>query len=1033
MTGHDIESRPLFPADSSFEEPATGEFPGAAASETDNVLAMLRHWVRTTPAAVAVTDGERTLSYADLDAMSGRLAEHLRLRGAARGSLVAIHLPRSAAIVVAALAVLKTGAAYVPLDDDLPPERLRHILGDSGADLVLAPPDVPAATLLTGTAALVPWPADGTGAQDAADSGAETIPSVSAAPASEHDDLAYVIYTSGSTGRPKGVQIDHGSLTHLLRGALGVLPARAPGAVWSMAHSFSFDFSVWEMWGCLCSGGRLVVVPRAVVRDPAEFAALLVREKVTDLSCTPSAFRQLSPRLLESRHEASLRHIVFGGEALTPSDVAPWLRAEVPATHLINMYGITEITVHGTHRLLSERDLLDAGRSVIGSPLPGYTTRVVREGTVTEVPAGEAGELLVGGRGVARGYLNRPELTAERFVQVPCDGGTERMYRSGDLVRRLPDGGLEYLGRIDRQVKLRGFRIELGEIEAALTRHPAVSAAVAAVWTSPSDAHDQRLVAWVVPTAPDASPTHRRLAAYLADRLPQHMIPALHLAVDHIPLTANGKADSSRLPDPGPMLSAGHPTDSSGAGAPAGSGDGPGTAAEHTLLAVVRSVLGDRDHRLSDTFFAAGGDSLTAIRVVAELGEHGYTLNLTDFFRSTSLRDTARLLRPAAGPRREAPAPFSLLPPGDQAALPEGLEDAYPATMLQEGMLFEIRRSPQALPYHVCSSTALDRAVRPEEARNAVTELTRAHPVLRTSFVTGSSGGTVRRVHREARIAVDFVDWSSYDAAETERALHAFVEAESLRPIDHSLAPLCTFTFFRTGAGDWAAITHPHTVLDGWSVARLVQDLRGRLGGQPVPTAPDLAPRHLVLENAACGGESKEFWAAALAGATSERMPVRHRTAAGRHSETWFALPEGLGEQLVATSRKLDIPLKSLYFAAHMRLAHHWTASGAPVVSGLVCNGRPEVTEATAATGLFLNTVPVVLPELPQSWAALAGRLFDLETQLLPHRRTPLPVIRSCAPGPLHPDLSFNYVDFASTGAPSVPSPESSRTETPCC
>ncbi|HEY0781006.1 MAG TPA: amino acid adenylation domain-containing protein, partial [Thermoanaerobaculia bacterium] len=483
-----------------------------------------------TPRAVAVCHGLDELNYGELHARAERLARRLTALGVGPEHLVAVCMERSLSTVVAPLAVLLAGAAYLPLDPAYPDERLAFVLADARPSAILThrallprlPTDVPAICL-----------------DDPEPPAAETPPVLRRA---LPENLAYVIYTSGSTGRPKGVQVTHANAVRLFA-ATRERFAFSASDVWTLFHSFAFDFSVWEMWGALLHGGRLVVVPQAIARSPVELHRLLADEGVTVLNQTPSAFRALA-RLDETEAGpplAALRLVVFGGEALDPESLRPWLaRYGDRRPRLGNMYGITETTVHVTERPLAKAD---AGGAVspIGAPLRDLAVHLLdRAGQ--PVPLGVPGEIHVGGAGLARGYLGRPELTAERFVPDPWSalpGG--RLYRSGDLARRLPDGDLAYLGRGDRQVKVRGHRIELGEIEAALAAEPEVAAAVVLAEGGGEDG--VRLTAYVVADASDLAALRDRLRR----RLPEPMIPAGWVALAALPLTENGKVDRRAL------------------------------------------------------------------------------------------------------------------------------------------------------------------------------------------------------------------------------------------------------------------------------------------------------------------------------------------------------------------------------------------------------------------------------------------------------------------------------------------------------
>ena len=457
---------------------------------SESIPVLFAAQVARTPDAVAISCGDTATTYRDLEEAANRLAQLLVGQGAGPGQRVALMVPRSARAVVAILAVLKTGAAYVPIDPALPADRIDFMLAD-------------AAPIAAVTTANLAERLDGRGVRvvDVDDPAVDTQPGLP--PAAPHpEDIAYLIYTSGTTGVPKGVAVTHRNVAQLLEAVSKEVPL---AGVWSQCHSLAFDYSVWEIWGALLHGGRLVVVPDSVVRSPQDFHALLVAERVSVLSQTPSAFYALqtadalAPEL-GSRLE--LETVVFGGEALEPQRLRPWLDHHPRSPRLVNMYGITETTVHASFREILAGDV-DSPVSPVGLPL-AHLAFFVLDGSLRRVPAGVVGELYVAGGGVSAGYVGRPGLTGSRFVACPFGGTGTRMYRTGDLVRWRADGQLEYTGRADEQVKIRGYRIELGEIEAALAAHPRVTHAVAAARPTPSTenaadgASDKQLVGYVV-------------------------------------------------------------------------------------------------------------------------------------------------------------------------------------------------------------------------------------------------------------------------------------------------------------------------------------------------------------------------------------------------------------------------------------------------------------------------------------------------------------------------------------------------------
>ncbi|MDN3360150.1 non-ribosomal peptide synthetase [Actinomadura sp. DC4] len=540
-----------------------------------------------TPDAVAVMFEDTALTYAELDAAANRLAWHLIGLGVGPERLVAVALPRTAELVVALLAVLKAGAGYVPVDPDYPAARVEFMLADAAPACLVTTAEA-AEGLPGGVTTVVLGDPDVAACPDRAPADADrTAPLTGAHP-------AYVIYTSGSTGTPKGVLVPHRNVVSLVESAGRVFDLGA-GDVWSLFHSYAFDFSVWELWGALLLGGRVVVVPYAVSRSPQEFLGLVAGEGVTVLSQTPSAFYQLMRAEEESMAEAALRYVVFGGEALEPARLREW-QGRHPAPVLVNMYGITETTVHVTYVRL---DREQAG-SVVGRPLPN--TRVfVLDALLRPVPPGVVGEMYVAGAGLARGYKDRAGLTAERFVACPFGASGERMYRTGDLARWTSEGELVFAGRADAQVKIRGFRVEPGEVEAALAGHPSVGQ-VAVIARQDRPGH-RRLVAYVVPAGDGAD--EAGLREFAAGALPEYMVPAAVVAVPELPLTPSGKLDRAALPVPD---FAGQVT-----------GREPRTPEERAMCELFAEVLGLDRVGADDGFFDLGGDSLLALRLIARI------------------------------------------------------------------------------------------------------------------------------------------------------------------------------------------------------------------------------------------------------------------------------------------------------------------------------------------------------------------------------------------------------------------------------
>ena len=552
-----------------------------------------------TPNAVALVFEKQQLSYAELNARANQLAHYLIGLGVGPETLVGICMERSIDMVVGILGILKAGGAYVPFELAYPKERLSFMLQDTKTPVLVT--DSSVLERLPGHEAKVvcldtDWNRIG---QES------TRNPTSRATA---QNLAYVIYTSGSTGSPKGVLVDHHNVARLFK-ATDDWFHFDQSDVWTFFHSYAFDFSVWELWGALLYGGRLVIVPHLISRSPEAFYDLLCAEQVTVLNQTPSAFRQLmqAENSLPARKELALRYVIFGGEALEMESLKPWFdRHPDDAPQLINMYGITETTVHVTYFPVTS-DVRDRG-SVIGVRIPDLSVHVLNQ-HLQLVPEKVAGEIFVGGAGLGRGYLNRPDLTAERFVPNPfATKPGERLYRAGDLARHLPDGNLEYAGRIDHQVKIRGFRIELGEIESVLRQHEAVKEAL--VIAREDVTCERILVAYVVPHPNSASPDQilNEIRSVLKERLPEYMIPAAFVILDALPLTSNGKVDRRALPVPTthrPALETDYAE--------------PQSRLQQTIADIWQEVLNVERVGIHDNFFDLGGHSLLLTRAHARL------------------------------------------------------------------------------------------------------------------------------------------------------------------------------------------------------------------------------------------------------------------------------------------------------------------------------------------------------------------------------------------------------------------------------
>ncbi|HEU4451768.1 MAG TPA: amino acid adenylation domain-containing protein, partial [Longimicrobium sp.] len=882
-----------------------------------------------TPDGVAVTCRGDALTYAALDARASRLARRLAREGAGPETRVALLLERSVDLVVALLAVLKTGAAYVPIDPAYPAERAAYMLDNSGARLVV-------------TQESLGERVDGRGVPvlrvDADRSEIEREDDSPLAVEVDPESLAYVIYTSGSTGRPKGVGVTHANV-HRLFTATDPWFGFGGDDVWTLFHSAAFDFSVWEIWGALLYGGRLVVVPFEVSRSPEDFHRLLVDEGVTVLNQTPSAFRQLiqADGASAERDRLALRWVVFGGEALEPATLRPWVeRHGDRAPRLINMYGITETTVHVTWRPITRAEVAGGAASVIGGAIPDLRL-YVRDPRGSPQPVGVAGELYVAGAGVSRGYLGRPALTAERFVPDPFSGRPGgRLYRTGDLARWVAAGELEYLGRIDQQVKIRGFRIETGEIEAALLAHPAVrEAAVVAREDAPGE---KRLAAYLA-LREGMEADAAALRAHLKESLPEYMVPAAFVALDRLPLTSNGKLDRRALPAPDERAS------------PSGGEDAPRTAAEAAIAAAWAEVLRRDRVGVHENFFEVGGDSILSIQLVARARRGGWVLTPGQVFLHPTVAGLAEVAVAANGsaPAEGAASGEAPLTPVQHWFFEQELE--APAHWNQGFLL---------VPREPLDPAALGRAL---------DALLAHHDALRLRFTRGEDGWRQAYAAPGGTVPLDV----RTVPADLLQAAAAGVHAG----MDLAAGPLFRAALFLLeGGGERLLLAAHHLVVDGVSWRVLLDDLqaayRAALRGDP----PVLPPRtasyggwaERLAEHARTGEVRREgaHWTEASSRALPA-LPADHAEGPNTvgHAEVVEAVlgaeeTDALLRELPRSSRaRVDEAL----LAALARAFAAWTGERRLAVT-LEGHGREELFEGvdlSRTVGWFTALYPVVV------------------------------------------------------------------------
>jgi amino acid adenylation domain-containing protein len=939
---------------------------------------------RRTPEVPALTHEGVTLSYSELNHRANQLARWLRLHGATLESRVGLCLERSPDLVVGLLGILKAGGAYVPLDPAVPRDRLATMIEDSGVQIVVAEKTTAAALPDTVCPILL----------DEDRGQLNALPAGDLAPLADGNSLAYVIYTSGSTGRPKGVLVTHANVTRLFDASQSWFGFNEQD-VWTLFHSYAFDFSVWEIWGALLYGGRLVIVPFEISRSPDLFLDLLAREKVTVLNQTPSAFAQLathsnppSPGRREGVWERGLggegllRLVIFGGEALDPATLAPWFaRHGDENPRLVNMYGITETTVHVTYRPLRAADAYGVRRSPIGAPIPDLSLAIM-DPRLQPAPLGVPGELAVGGAGLARGYLDRPGLTAERFVPDPAGNHPgARLYRSGDLARFLPTGDIEYLGRIDHQVKIRGFRIELGEIEALLAAHPGVREAVVTVREDRSGG--RRLVAYV---AGDVNADSLRQP--LRERLPDYMVPAAFVVLDALPLTANGKVDRKALPEP--------ERQSAGEGYLA-----PRTPVEEILAGLWADLFGlaaGERIGVDDHFFDLGGHSLLATRLVAAVRDvFRVDLPLRLLFERPTLEGLAQAITEAQE--------LGVVPDAaDLVALPRHPgENRFPVSLSQ---LDEWRLDQRVLGNPILNIPAPLRIEGPLAVPAliaALRGLVRRHEVFRTRFAL-DQGEPLQIVLPEVHLEVPVIDLSTLPAGHLQNSeLSHLMETEADTVLPLSTAPLLRTHIVRLAPEDHILLfTVRHIIADGWSMGVLLGEVAALYEAAAQGTSASLPPLpiqyadYAVWQRRRLGREllkqQESFWRQRLAGApahltlpTDRPRPPVHGSRCGQMP---VHLPQPLAGRLEELARQQGATLFMVLLAGLQTLLGRWSGQD-DIVVGTYRGDRPR-RQLERLIGFFVSTLPLRtrLTEAP-TFAALLGRVRDATLEAYAHSDIP--------------------------------------------
>ncbi|MCU7645700.1 non-ribosomal peptide synthetase [Pseudomonas piscis] len=967
---------------------------------------------RVQPEATALIFQDQRLSYGELNQRANQVAHRLLALGVRPDQRVAICVERGLEMIVGLLGILKAGGAYVPIDPAYPRERIAYTLQDSAPVALLVQADTQA--LVSDLRVPLIDLDSRTLAHEALDN-----PQVSGlTPAS----LAYVIYTSGSTGLPKGVMVEHRNVARLFSATRDWFGFNWRD-VWALFHSFAFDFSVWEIWGALVHGGQLLIVPQAVSRSPDACYALLCEASVSILNQTPSAFRSLIAAQGRCALKHSLRQVIFGGEALEPGLLKPWYaRVGNVGTQLVNMYGITETTVHVTYRPLQAADAQLVGSSPIGRRIPDLQLYVL-DAWREPLPTGVVGELYVGGAGVARGYLNREELTAERFIADPFSQQVgARLYKTGDLARWREDGSLEYLGRNDDQVKIRGFRIELGEVEARLASCDGVREAV--VVAREDLPGDKRLVAYVI-AAPGAAPSATQLREQLRHSLADYMLPSAFVLLDSLPLTTNGKLDRKALPAPDSQAVARRDYEA------------PQGEVEQAIAGIWQELLLLPQVGRQDNFFELGGHSLLAVKLMERMRQVDLCADVRVLFGQPTLAALAAAVGAVSEvqvPANRIPGDCSRITPDllplaslDQAAIdrlvarvPGGaanIQDIYPLAPLQAGILYHHLSCEEGDPYLLQVQFEFADEATLQAFTQAVQQVIERHDILRTSLAWEGLDEPVQVVWRQASLVVQVL------AADPARGSALAQLQERFDPrryrLDLGSAPLLRLACARDpGQSRWLGILlFHHLALDHTSLEVLVEEisavLQGR-GGQLPPAVPYrnyVAQARLGLSEA----QHQEFFQELLGDIDEPTLAFGLQDVkrdGGDIHERQLHLDPLLCQRLRTQARALGVSVASLLHLAWGRVLGQLSGRD-DVVFGTVLLGRMQGGEgADRALGMFINTLALRI-SLGEQGVEQALRCTHARlAQLLGHEHASLALAQRCSVVPAAQPLFNSLLNY---------------------
>ncbi|WP_207849586.1 MULTISPECIES: non-ribosomal peptide synthetase [unclassified Pseudomonas] len=922
------------------------------------------------PQATALIFADVQLTFAELNSRANRLAHRLRNLGVGPEVRVGLAMQRSPEMIVGLLAILKAGGAYVPLDPAYPAERLQYLMQDSGIVLMLTQSWLRAKLALPD--ALPVLEIDREPLQSLPDSNPVNLTC--------GENLAYLIYTSGSTGRPKGVSVAHGPLAmHCL--AIGELYGMTPEDRELQFASISFD-GAHERWLTPLIFGSAVMPRDDELWSVERTCAEIERHGITIACFTPTYLLQIADFMGEAGRKLPIRSYTPCAEGM-PKHAFDEVQHVLQPPRLINGYGPTETVITPLIWLAYPDTGFDSAFMPIGRPV-GNRSAYILDGGLQPLPVGVAGELYLGGEGVARGYHQRPDLTAERFVPDPFVPGA-RLYRSGDLARFRADGVVEYLGRIDQQVKIRGFRIELGEIEACLLEHEGVREALVIDRDGPVS---RQLVGYIVPRDPLANEQdlHEALSAHLRSRLPAHMLPAHLMCLAALPLTPNGKLDRKGLPAPDLARQSQDQVPAA-------------TPAEALLVEIWQDLLGLDALGVTENFFELGGDSIISLQAVSRAGQRGLVFSPKQLFEQQTIRALAAVAVTREATLNEAPkvAAFALVPHIDVAAR-EGLQDLYPLSPMQQGMLFHCLDSPELNPYVNQLSVAVE-GLQVPRFRAAWQALIERHEVLRAAFRWRDGlADPLQAVFAEVELPIEELDWR--DRHDTEQALSELAAAEQAKGFDLSRPPLMRFVLVRLDAERYQMIwVYHHLLLDGWSASRLLGEMLRLYHHASLPALNGRYADYIGWLQRQDSAQAEGFWRERLALLEAPTILAKASGASGSgHGVMYTDLDADATRKLHGFAKRQRVTLNTLVQAAWLLLLQRHSGQRS-VAFGATVAGRPTgLPGAQEMLGLFINTLPVIQTLDPQQPVGEWLReLQDYNLTVRDYEHTPLSDIQRWA------------------------------------